>query len=137
MTLTNPILLTDDAFHALCLLYSGEDISFVSDSCVEPLFAYDLIETKFVDYDLSCDPPVEKRSAPVITERGKAYVETCRRHNLKFNQQMQPFREMADTMKRDLEAAEIEAHSAAVRSWFAIGVSIAAIIVSVIVAIFF
>lgn len=136
MNTNEPILLNGDAYDALCAFYDGVPSPPVSESALESLFRYGFLSTKLIDVDLDGDVPVELRSAPFITERGRAYVEARRCHDDEWNQRFHSLEAISESLRERVSIAEKDSRASSIRSWIAIVISLASIVSSILVAVF-
>ena len=135
------ILLSKESYDILlqfnaCASISDEKLEKFSDSCIQQLISYGLIESHIRDYDMR-GKVTAIFSEYAITELGKGYL-LGRKSNEEFqayvksmsesaSQQALSAKEIAGASKKQSETAEYVAHKADVKGWIAIFISLVAL----------
>ena len=151
------LIVSNDSFAVLKLLYDG---AAIEQPYPDPQLRQ-LKEAGLAIYQVAGFQPVEEGKFSVhnpiyeisITEAGKAYVEWREREIEMSERRIRSLEKMSESLKKDVESAEAQirslnemsstlkaqadsaekdARKAAIRSWIAIGISIAAIAAEVI-----
>lgn len=148
------ILISNEAIEILGLLYNNSQLpDDVSDDSLAQLKDYGLIIHRIVGHEENPNASSFFRIYPIyetyITEDGKAYFESIQQKNSDVSDQINALNNIAKSLrervniaeedlklyKQDLEDAKEISKSAVIRSWIAIGISVFAVIVQIIISV--